>query len=182
MPTDPALSQQGTPPDAVAPGPRGADPDTAPPAPVPAGTAYDEKAGVVRNDTTPATDPAVWAGLACGGLLVALGVGGYLLSDSDTPGTALIPAAFGVILLVCAFVAMNGERALKIAMHVAAVVGLLGLLAGLGRLGMVLAKDGDGPSTLGLVSLIGLATLSAVFLALCVKSFVDARRRRKTLG
>ncbi|MFH5806750.1 hypothetical protein [Alienimonas sp. DA493] len=135
------------------------------PAPAPAGTT-----------NVAASDPAPFYALGAGALLVVVALAGYFLSEVRSP-TSFIPGAFGLILIVCGLIARTGLRALKIAMHVAAVVGLIGFLAGAGRLGMVLAKGGG--STLGIVSLGAMAVICAVFLALCVKSFRDARKRRE---
>ena len=63
-------------------------------------------------------------------------------------------------------------------MHAAAAVGTLGAVAAALRLIMVLAT-GRVPSTLGLVSLLGMLVLCGAFVALCVRSFIDARRRRE---
>ncbi|QDT15652.1 hypothetical protein [Alienimonas californiensis] len=123
-----------------------------------------------------AADPAPFYALGAGAALVAVAVAGYLLSEVKSP-TAFIPGGFGLVLIVCGLIARTGLKALKIAMHIAALVGLLGFLAGAGRLGMVLAKGGG--STLGMVSLAAMAVICAVFLVLCVKSFRDARKRRE---
>jgi len=58
-------------------------------------------------------------------ILIVLGVASYQLTGR-TSLTAMIPAFFGVVLLVCAFVARSSEAARKHAMHAAVAVGLLG--------------------------------------------------------
>jgi len=114
--------------------------------------------------------------IVCGLLLIAVGVAGYTLSDAESPVTALIPAGVGLLLALSGAIvqAMPGTR--KHVMHFAVTVGLLGFLAAAGRLAMVLAQ-GKG-STLGRASLAAMAIICAVFVALCVKSFIDARRNR----
>jgi hypothetical protein len=64
-------------------------------------------------------------------------------------------------------------------MHLAAVLALVGLVAGLVRVILGLSKEEPSRLALWMNSL--LAAGCAVFLALCVKSFIDARRRRKDI-
>jgi uncharacterized membrane protein HdeD (DUF308 family) len=114
--------------------------------------------------------------LLCGTLLIALGAAGYWLQDAENRSlTALIPAAFGVAFLVLGLLATK-DNLRKYAMHIAAAVGLIGLVAGLERL---LRKAFGGDFTLDLrtkcISL--LVLICAVFVGLCVNSFVQARRR-----
>ncbi|HZV06089.1 MAG TPA: hypothetical protein VE999_13505 [Gemmataceae bacterium] len=118
-------------------------------------------------------------------LLIALGVWGRWGGDLglweplgfDPPeklsGTALIPAYVGAALLVLGLLALK-ESLLKHSMHLAAMIGLLGLLAALGRLlttGKVQGVSG--------ASLIGMSLLCAILVALCINSFIQARRRRR---
>ncbi len=114
--------------------------------------------------------------LVYGTLLTLLGLGGYFGSGRASV-TALIPAFFGIPVILCGVLAMR-EEARKHAMHVAAALGFLSLLASGVRLTMALAKGGGRPLAVG--SLATMAILSLVFLALCVRSFVVARLRRKT--
>ena len=125
----------------------------------------------------PGADPAPYYAIGAGVALVLVGAVGYVLSEADSPVTALIPAAVGVLLVGCGLVARTSAAALKHAMHAAAVVGLLGFLAAAGRLAMVLVRGGG--TTLGVASLAAMAVICAVFVGLCVKSFRDARKRRE---
>ena len=115
--------------------------------------------------------------LVVGILLVAVGLAGYLMQSADNPSwTALIPAILGVAFLVLgALASMDNLR--KHVMHAAAALGLLGVLAGLGRL---LPTAFAGKLTWGLATIcISLMILiCAVFVGLCVNSFIQARRRR----
>jgi hypothetical protein len=111
-----------------------------------------------------------------GGLLIALGVWGKV-STGTASFTPLIPAVVGGLLAVLGLVALK-ESLLKHAMHGAAVVGLLGFLGGIANIIRVLAKGGSLEGTPGL-STIAMTVLCAVFVALCVNSFIQARRRRK---
>jgi O-antigen/teichoic acid export membrane protein len=106
-------------------------------------------------------------------LLIVLGLGGYVASGSDSV-TALIPAFFGIALLVLGFLA-RAEQMRKHAMHAAAAVGLVGLI---GALMSLLRAPMETRSPLANASQIAMVVLMAVFVLLCVKSFREARRRR----
>ena len=97
---------------------------------------------------------------------------GFYVGTSSNSITALIPAFVGLPILVLGIVALVAS-ARKHAMHLAAVMAALGLLAALGRM----ASAGLSFSPAG-VSVLLLALLTGGLLALCVKSFVDARRRQ----
>jgi prepilin signal peptidase PulO-like enzyme (type II secretory pathway) len=111
-----------------------------------------------------------------GVLLVALGIVGFL---PHRAGTALIPAVVGVILLVAGAVAQARPNLRMHVMHVAVLVALLGCLAAIGRIVMSISKGTFGENKLAAASLGGMALLTFVFVLLCVKSFIDARRARK---
>jgi hypothetical protein len=113
-------------------------------------------------------------------LLVALGVLGYVGTGAASV-TALIPAFFGAVLAVLGWIGRN-ERHRKHAMHAAAAVGLLGFLGsarGLAGL-MAVLSGGVVERPAAVVAQSVMAVLMAVFVALCVKSFRDARRARRT--
>ena len=110
--------------------------------------------------------------LVVGILLVVQGVGFYVGTSSRSI-TALIPAFVGLPILVLGIVALK-ESARKHAMHVAAALTLLGFLAAVGRM----ASAGLSISAAG-ISVLIMALLTGAFLALCIKSFVDARRRQQ---
>jgi uncharacterized membrane protein len=107
--------------------------------------------------------------------LIALGVGGYYATD-QVSWTALIPAFFGLPLVILGLLARK-DSLRKHAMHAAAVVGLLGFLGAAGRLIPALLSGKEISEAGPLVQAI-MALACAVFVGLCVKSFVDARRRR----
>lgn len=95
-------------------------------------------------------------------------------ADAGHP-SSLAPAGVGVLLVLAGVVAMAAPGSRKHAMHAAAAVGLLGTVGGLvpvvlrgGRIEEVAVKVG-----------FGMALLSAIFLALCVSSFIRARRARE---
>ena len=115
--------------------------------------------------------------LLAGLLLVILGFAGYTISDAEHPVTALIPAGWGILFIICGAIAFGGPGARKHAMHAVAGLALLGVLLPVGRLAMVLSDDKP-DSTLGVASLALMALINAVLLALCVRSFIAARRNR----
>ena len=114
--------------------------------------------------------------------LIALGVIAFLIamSNGKTAPTALIPAAEGVLLLICGLLAMKPAM-LKHAMHAAAVVGLLGFLAAGVRLVTTLVKVANGARAdgLALTSLVLMALLSAGFVLVCVLHFRATRKARE---
>ena len=113
-----------------------------------------------------------------GVVLIVLGLGGYFGTDRVSP-TALIPAAFGVLLVIFGALARDEKRR-KMAMHIAVVVGLLGFLgtvSGLIEL-PTLISGGTVARPAAVISKSIMAALMAVYVAMCVKSFIDARRRR----
>ncbi len=115
--------------------------------------------------------------IVMGALLVGLGAYGYTASDTKSI-TAWIPAFVGGPLILCGLIALK-ESLLKHAMHAAAMLGVIGFLLAAGRLGMLAAKGTLDLTQLGGQSLAGMAALCAIFVALCVKSFIDARKRRQ---
>ena len=116
--------------------------------------------------------------LVMGALLVGLGVYGYTASETTPPSiTALIPAFVGGPLILCGLIALK-DSLLKHAMHAAAMLGVLGELAAAGRLVAVAVKGNLDVSKLGTQSLLAMTAICGVFVALCVRSFIAARRRR----
>jgi uncharacterized membrane protein len=104
-------------------------------------------------------------------ILAVLGIVSYV-GTGRTSVTALIPAFFGVVFLVLAYVARN-EAARKHAMHVAMLVALVGIAGTASRL--LGATDFTRPATLAQVATV---LLLAWYLGKGIKSFRDARRAR----
>ena len=109
-------------------------------------------------------------------LLIVLGVASYVLTGR-TSITAMIPAFFGAVLVICALIARN-ESARKHAMHAAVAVGLLGLIGALGR-GVPAALNGDA-SRPAVIAQLAMAAMLLVYVGLGVRSFIEARRARRT--
>jgi hypothetical protein len=118
--------------------------------------------------------------LVVGTLLVLLGVGFYCgiwVAEGEAPSaTALIPAFAGIPIVVLGILALK-ENLRMHAMHAVSVLALLGFLLPVGRLAMQLARGAETKATT-LASLILMAVLCGGLLFFCVKSFIDARRRR----
>lgn len=106
-------------------------------------------------------------------LLTGLGLAGYFLAGGASM-TALIPAFFGVVLLVLGLLARS-EPMRKHAMHAAAAVALIGFL---GALMSLLRAPFATRSALANFSQVAMALLTAVFVWLCIRSFRAARRAR----
>ena len=106
-------------------------------------------------------------------LLTLLGVGGYVMAGGSS-ATALIPAVFGLLLVLLGFVA-RADSLRKHAMHAAAVVALLGLI---GALFSLLRTPLAGRPAVAVFSQAAMVVLAGIFLALCIRSFIDARRAR----
>jgi hypothetical protein len=111
-------------------------------------------------------------------IFVLLGIGSYLVTGAQS-WTALIPAIFGVLLAIAGFVSL---KSLKHGGHIAALVGLLGFLGtakSLTKLPALLSGEPvERAAAVGVQA--AFAILSLIFVALCVKSFIDARRARTT--
>jgi len=114
-------------------------------------------------------------------LLIALGLGSYLGTGSQHP-TALIPTWFGVALALFGFLAMSpdaGRR--KLFMHINVTIGLLGLLGAAGRAIQSYSharSEGIEPDRIALGAQATMAGLLLIYVLMCVRSFIEARRAR----
>jgi hypothetical protein len=116
--------------------------------------------------------------IAVGGILIVLGVAGYLATLTSL--TALIPAVLGLLIVGLGVLARQ-EKFRMHAMHGAVLIGLIGLVGGTVRVVMALLSDAEiKPIAFGMN--LAMALVCAVFVGLCVKSFIDARRRRQQTG
>ena len=115
-------------------------------------------------------------------LLVILGLAGYLGTGSLHP-TALIPMWIGLALGIFGFLAISpNEGRRKLFMHVNVTIGLLGFLGGAIEAvrGYVHAVSaGLTPDAIALASKATLAGLMLIYVILCVRSFIAARRSGK---
>ena len=113
--------------------------------------------------------------IVLGVALVALGVGGYFATGRQS-ATALIPAYAGTLFLIVGLIARNpGAR--KHAMHAAAALAVLGFLGtARGLITFVTGAATERPAAVRSQAI--MAVLCLVFVILCVRSFVAARRAR----
>ncbi|MEZ5428014.1 MAG: hypothetical protein R2747_17210 [Pyrinomonadaceae bacterium] len=112
-----------------------------------------------------------------GALLILLGIIGYvygLTTDYASP-TALIPAAFGLLLLIFGLLAQSKETLRKHLMHAAVLIALLGFLASAGRL---ISKISQISLSMAFISQLLMSVICLAFVLLGIKSFIDARRNQ----
>jgi hypothetical protein len=111
-------------------------------------------------------------------LLVAVGLGGFIASGAHAP-TALIPAALGVLLAVCAAVARNPKARMH-AMHAAVLLALLGFLGSLpGAFKLPAYLSGEPVARpLAVVAQSATVVLCLAYVVVAVRSFIQARRAR----
>jgi hypothetical protein len=118
--------------------------------------------------------------IAIGSLLIVLGISVYailmLVQDRVPSVTALIPAMAGLPILVLGLVALI-DKYRPHAMHVVALLSLLGFLMPVARLLMKVGSGGEVTLT-AITSLSLMALLCGILFGGCLKSFIDARRRR----
>jgi len=102
--------------------------------------------------------------------LISMSAWGYIDTNSFT---ALIPAAFGVVLLILGTMLTN-EKLVKISAHLVVLFTLLILLALVIQvLPGVLDRGG-----IGLIRVIIMISTSSIAMILFVKSFIDNRKSR----
>ena len=114
-------------------------------------------------------------------LLIVLGLVSFFGTGSQHP-TALIPAWFGLALGVFGFLAIGPiEARRKLFMHINVTIGLLGFLGAAWRAIQSYGharSEGVVPDTIALGAQATMAGLLLIYVAMCVKSFIDARRSR----
>lgn len=114
-----------------------------------------------------------------GVLLIALGAVAFVVLGHH-PHT-LIPAIFGLLLVVFGALAITEDAKKRMLfMHIAVTVGLLGFLGTIpGIIGVIQMAAGHAtarPDAAKVQAIMG--TLCLVFVLLCVRSFIAARRNR----
>ncbi len=119
--------------------------------------------------------------IVSGVLLILIGVIGFGFSvvDGTNAPTALIPAAFGLLLTILGFAAKAKENLRMHLMHAAVLIGLLGFAIPAWRL---LRQLNDIKISLAVLSQAAMSVVCLAFVILCVKSFIDARRSRVELN
>jgi hypothetical protein len=116
--------------------------------------------------------------LCVGACLITLAVLGFLAGGGgEEVRSALIPAAPGVLILLCGLIGLKGGGFRKHSMHVAALVALLGVLATVPpMLTRVIPGEASG---LAIASLVGMLVLCLTFLVAAIRSFIVARKARR---
>jgi hypothetical protein len=117
-----------------------------------------------------------------GVLLMLVGLVGYFGTGSAHP-TALIPTWFGLALVVGGFLAISpSESRRKLFMHINVTIGLVGLIGAVASAlhGYGHARSlGVDPDYKALAAQLSMAVLLLVYVNLCVRSFIQARRSRQ---
>ncbi|MFN0171205.1 MAG: hypothetical protein ACKV22_32720 [Bryobacteraceae bacterium] len=116
--------------------------------------------------------------IIAGLLLVLVGLG-FFIGTGMEHRTALIPVAFGAALIGLGRLARSEERR-KMAMHLAVVIALLGFGGTARALGKVVqylsGQPVDRPAAV--IAQAIMAIVLGVFVALSIRSFMQARRNR----
>jgi hypothetical protein len=118
--------------------------------------------------------------IVTGVLLILLGLASYLYTGHQYP-TSLIPSAFGILLVAFGSMAETPiQRRRMLAMHIAVTVGLLGFLATAAALVSVvqLVKGKLFPYPIAIEEKAAMSILLLIYVVLCVRSFIVARRSR----
>jgi hypothetical protein len=115
-----------------------------------------------------------------GALLILLGIFGFAMSGFHAV-TALIPAFVGLPIAICGAIALN-PAARKHAMHAAAALATLGLIGDAVMVvkGLITLAGGNElarPVAFAMQCIMLL--LLGIFVGLCVRSFIEARRARE---
>lgn len=117
-----------------------------------------------------------------GALLFILGFVAYVGTGSVHP-TALIPIYFGLPLVVFGYLAKSPlESHRKLYMHINVTIGVLGFFGSLGKAiqGYGHARSlGIDPDMKAIGAQLIMAVLLLIYVNLCVRSFIAARRAQK---
>lgn len=117
--------------------------------------------------------------IVIGSALTILGIAGYVLTGSEHP-TALIPLGFGTLFELFGVLSLN-PKLRKHTMHAAAALALIGVLGTIpGIIGGIKWLMGTPPQQPAAVySKVLMFALCLLLEALCVRSFIAARRDRE---
>ena len=117
-------------------------------------------------------------------LLIAVGAWGFFATGSIHP-TALIPTYFGLVLGWSGILAHTEDAKRRMLwMHVAVTAGLLGFLGAGAMVIVENVKAHGGPLAhpIAVEAQAAMAVICLVFVGLCVRSFIAARRGGKLEG
>ena len=113
-------------------------------------------------------------------LLILLGIIGFVATGSAHP-TALIPSAFGLLLVLFGWLAQTEDAKKRMLwMHIAVTIGLLGFLFTIPGFIDVLrmARGIAVRRPAAAIEQSFMWFLCGIFVAFCVRSFINARRSR----
>jgi hypothetical protein len=114
-------------------------------------------------------------------VLIVLGVAFFVATGSHAP-TALIPTYFGIVLGIFGLLANTEDSKRRmIFMHVAVTIGLLGVIFPGWRAGSALLASTHGAALarpLAVKEEFAMAITCLIFVVMCVRSFIAARRAR----
>jgi hypothetical protein len=115
-------------------------------------------------------------------VLILLGGFGYVATGAHFP-KALIPSAFGIVLAILGFFAHTPETKRRmLLMHIAVTIGLLGFLGtvkgGIIDYLLMTINGQQFPHPAAVEEKAAMCVLLLVFVVLCVRSFIAARRAR----
>src|ERR1043165_6922605 len=108
----------------------------------------------------------------CGGLLIIIAIAGYLygISVGHASLTALIPAVFGLALVLLGVIGKARENLRRHVMHVAVLIAFVGFLMTAIRL------VGASEFNAAVIAQLSMSLVCLAFVVLSVRSFINARR------
>jgi hypothetical protein len=114
-----------------------------------------------------------------GVMLIVFGAATFVLTGGQHP-TALIPAYFGLVLAWAGVLALAQPAKKMLWMHLAASVGLVGFLFPAAMVVVEKVKAHGGPLArpAAVNAQAEMAGMCLIFVVLCVRSFIAARRSR----
>jgi multisubunit Na+/H+ antiporter MnhF subunit len=118
--------------------------------------------------------------ISFGVVLILLGIFGFVATGSHAP-TALIPAFVGLLLGILGFLAITEDAKKRMLfMHIAVTLGLLGFLGTAKSIyDYIRLRQGvQFPHPAAVEEKAAMSVLLLIFVMLCVRSFVAARRAR----
>lgn len=108
-------------------------------------------------------------------LLILTGITGYLVSGAASI-TALIPAFFGVVFILLAWLA-GRESMRKHVMHAAVLLALIGLFGSIGGVADLFSGlFGQGQMATAALFQTLMALICFIYIVFGIKSFIDARK------
>ena len=115
-----------------------------------------------------------------GAILLVFGLVGYFKPDLVGTGdpykvTALIPAAFGLVLEICGALSLSQPGLRKMFMHIAALAGVVGTVGGF----FPAFKRGFDFNQAAVSLGVGMSVVCLIFTLICVRSFMAARKARQ---